>query len=64
MNANDIGPTVTLNTYLRDFLHLKGTKQMCNEGGCGACVVAIEKMVHGNKQVLAINSVCILIYYK
>ncbi|OQV18654.1 Xanthine dehydrogenase [Hypsibius exemplaris] len=30
---------VTLNEYLRNHLHLTGTKILCGEGGCGVCMV-------------------------
>jgi aerobic-type carbon monoxide dehydrogenase small subunit (CoxS/CutS family) len=32
----------TLLSFLRDFLHLTGTKYGCGEGACGACSVLID----------------------
>lgn len=36
-------PEQTLLSYLREKLHLCGTKLGCGEGGCGACTVMISK---------------------
>ena len=38
----EISPKTTLLQVLRDRLHLKGTKNGCNHGRCGACTVIIN----------------------
>lgn len=35
-------PRVSLLDYLRDGLHLYGTKKGCDQGGCGACTVLVD----------------------
>nr|XP_034832959.1 probable aldehyde oxidase 4 [Maniola hyperantus] len=39
----EVSSTTTLLEYLRYYLNLHGTKYMCKEGGCGACMVSVVK---------------------
>ncbi len=38
----DIDPSKRLIDFLRDDMHLTGTKEGCGEGSCGACVVLLD----------------------
>ena len=51
----ETAPTVTLLDWLREARGLKGTKEGCNEGDCGACTV----MVTDDRGAKALNA-CIL----
>ncbi len=42
VSTSDVGPSTSLGRFLRDRLHLTGTKISCAQGGCGACVVVAE----------------------
>lgn len=59
VKTSTVTPQTSLNDYLRKNLHLTGTKSMCYEGGCGACIVAvrIKDPTSGNYRVHAVNSV-------
>jgi xanthine dehydrogenase YagT iron-sulfur-binding subunit len=35
-------PRVSLLDYLREHLHLSGTRKGCNQGACGACTVLVD----------------------
>nr|QLI62141.1 aldehyde oxidase 10 [Streltzoviella insularis] len=52
------GPDVSLNEYIRSTADLRGTKAMCHEGGCGACVVAVRAALPPTNQmkIFAVNS--------
>ncbi|CAB3227797.1 unnamed protein product [Arctia plantaginis] len=52
------GPDVSLNEYIRDVAHLRGTKAMCHEGGCGICIVAVRAALPPTNEVklFSVNS--------
>ncbi|XP_045774054.1 xanthine dehydrogenase-like isoform X1 [Maniola jurtina] len=58
LTGSEVSPSTSLNDYLRNTLGLVGTKAMCHEGGCGACVVSVAKTHPGTyeKHVVAVNS--------
>lgn len=45
--AKQARPNQTLLQFLRETMHLTGTKLGCAEGGCGACTVMISKVLKG-----------------
>ncbi|KAJ2951464.1 hypothetical protein O0L34_g13616 [Tuta absoluta] len=55
LSGSEVGPTTSLSDYLRNYLQLHGTKTMCHEGGCGACVVSV--LLPGTKRrEVSVNS--------
>ncbi|KPV77058.1 uncharacterized protein RHOBADRAFT_34531 [Rhodotorula graminis WP1] len=58
LDASQIDPDTTLLAFLRSQPGLTGTKQGCNEGGCGACTVVLQSIHPRTNEVqhLAINA--------
>ncbi|PZC82144.1 hypothetical protein B5X24_HaOG210952 [Helicoverpa armigera] len=58
------GPDVSLNEYIRSEAGLRGTKAMCHEGGCGACVVAARAALPPDNQLktFAVNSCLVSVF--
>ncbi|XP_049875312.1 uncharacterized protein LOC126373278 [Pectinophora gossypiella] len=54
----------SLNAYIRYTLALPGTKAMCHEGGCGACVVMVRarRQPSGKIETFSVNSCLVLVF--
>jgi xanthine dehydrogenase/oxidase len=58
VRLDNVSTSLSLNDWLRSQHGLSGTKRMCNEGGCGCCIVSVTKtdLVINEPTTIAINS--------
>ncbi|CAK1542967.1 unnamed protein product [Leptosia nina] len=54
----------TLNEFIRTVADLRGTKVMCREGGCGACIVSVKASAPPTNELttFAVNSCLVSIF--
>lgn len=52
----DVEPRTTLLEFLRQTLHLTGTKEGCGLGDCGTCIVLLEDKPVNSCLVLAVDA--------
>ncbi|XP_046967939.1 xanthine dehydrogenase/oxidase-like [Vanessa cardui] len=54
----------SLSAYIRYFLGLPGTKAMCRQGVCGACIVNVSARRHttGEIETFSVNSCLVLVF--
>ncbi|MFD1694282.1 xanthine dehydrogenase small subunit [Roseibium aestuarii] len=56
VEVSDVAPTATVLDYLRLTCGATGTKEGCAEGDCGACTVAIGRLIDGKLVYQPVNS--------
>lgn len=66
VKPDEVPIDTSLLVFIRSHARLVGTKFMCLEGGCGACIVNISGLQSssGESRSIAVNSVCYLLLFR
>ena len=62
ITLNDIDTNTTVLEYLRNYKNLKGTKEGCASGDCGACTAVLAEVKNNKLKYKSINTCITLLY--
>ena len=57
VKVGDLSSNLSLARFLRENLHLTGTKISCGQGGCGVCIVTASIPIQSGRKIISVNSV-------